>query len=273
MGTTPRAPGLLFVISDTTNSVVATVPLGSFPSGIAYDPAKGELFVANDAAIPDDANASNYINGSVSVISDSSDKVVAMVPVGSSPTGVAYDPTKGEIFVANSGSNTTSIISDTNNSVVATVPVGDSPDGVAYDFGKGYVFVANYGKVSFNASAPGGVYAGVGGSVSVISDTSDKVVATLAAGVDPFQIAYDPSRGELFVSNPTNDTVTVISDSAPITSASTTSATTTTSTSTKSSSVALPLSYLEIIAVNAVVLAALGLLARWRTKRYPILFK
>jgi YVTN family beta-propeller protein len=260
--------GVVYVISDANNSVVATVPVGDYPTGIAYDSAKGEIFVANAAATPDDTNPSDYVNGSVSVISDSTDKVVAAVNVEASPTGVAYDPAKGEVFVADSGSNTTSIISDTTNSVVATVPVGDDPNGIAYDFGNGNVYVANYGKVDFNASASGGVYAGTGGSVSVISDASDKVVATLAAGADPFQIAYDPSRGELFVSNPTTNTVNVLSDSTPASVSS--SATTSTTASTHSGGLAYEPPYLAVLAINAALLLVLGVLAtRGRHRHGP----
>jgi len=35
------------VISDTTNTVVATIPVGHSPYNIAYGSAKGELYVTN----------------------------------------------------------------------------------------------------------------------------------------------------------------------------------------------------------------------------------
>jgi DNA-binding beta-propeller fold protein YncE len=56
------------------------------------------------------------------VISDSSDAVVATVtlPPGSSPYGVAYDPAKGEVFVANYGYITVSVISDAASSSATT---------------------------------------------------------------------------------------------------------------------------------------------------------
>ena len=102
-------------------TVVATVPVGSLPEGVAYDSAKGEVFVANDDS------------ATVSVISDSTNAVVATVPVGSIPEGLAYDSGKGEVFVTNLGSNTVSVISDSTNAVVVIVPVGSFPNGVAYD--------------------------------------------------------------------------------------------------------------------------------------------
>ena len=69
------------------------------------------------------------ILASVSVISDSTNAVVATVTVGINPESVAYDSGKGEIFVANDGSNTVSVISDSTNAVVATVTVGNRPCG------------------------------------------------------------------------------------------------------------------------------------------------
>jgi YVTN family beta-propeller protein len=52
--------------------------------------------------------------------------VIATIPVvGTSPGdyGVAYDSSKGEVYVTNEGVATVSVISDSSNSVVATIPV------------------------------------------------------------------------------------------------------------------------------------------------------
>src|SRR2546430_8988589 len=97
-----------------------TVGVGSNPTGVAYDSARGEIFVANQGS------------NTVSVISASTNAVVATVPVGFGSIGVAYDSARGEIFVANHFSNTVSVISDSTNTVVATVHVGFGPIAVAY---------------------------------------------------------------------------------------------------------------------------------------------
>src|SRR2546426_6548076 len=68
--------------------------------------------------------------------------VVATVNSGGLPYSVAYDSARGEVFVADYGSNTVSVIDGTSNTVVATVSVGSTPFGVAYDSAKGEVFVA-----------------------------------------------------------------------------------------------------------------------------------
>jgi YVTN family beta-propeller protein len=159
---------------------------GSQPDGIAYDSGKGEIFVANHA------------DNTVSIISDSSNTVVATVAVGNAPNSVVYDSGKGEVFVSNYGSNTVSVISDSDNKVVATVPVGDGPGSMAYDSGKGEIFVTS--------SRSG---------VSVISDSSNTVVATVPVQ-NPYSIAYDFKTGEIFVLNiddaTGNNTFCVISD-------------------------------------------------------------
>ena len=192
------------VISDSNNTVVATVPVGTEPTGVAYDSGKGEIFVTNDGS------------GTVSVISDHKNIVIANVTVGANPLGVAYDSGKGEIFVANWGSDTVSVISDSSNNVVATVPTGTNfigplsfsptgspePIGVAYDLAKGEIYVVN--------SYP---HSSLGGTVSVISDSNNTVLASVLVGGDPYYAAYDFGKGEVFVTNDGDDFVSVISDS------------------------------------------------------------
>jgi DNA-binding beta-propeller fold protein YncE len=46
----------------------------------------------------------------VSVIRGRSNKVIATVPVGTSPFGVTVSPWTGNVFVSNSGANTVQVI-------------------------------------------------------------------------------------------------------------------------------------------------------------------
>jgi hypothetical protein len=83
--------------------------------------------------------------------------------------------------------------------VTATIPV--NTDGIlAYDSGKGEIFTPD---VNSNHS--------VSSSVSVISDVTNTVVATVTVPYVGGGIAYDSGKGEIFVS--TEDSVSVISDS------------------------------------------------------------
>ena len=203
------------MISDSTDKIVAntTLPPGSFPTGLACDSAKGEVFIADEA------------DDDVSVISDSTDKIVATVAVGVYPTGVVYDPAKGEVFVTNQGAlpsrdfvinSSVSVISDNTNAVVATIVLtpGSKPSYAAYDPATGEIFVADTSN-----------YQGLPGNVSVISDNTNAVVATVVIGSEPISASYDPATGEVFVTSAYANTVSVISDGTVALSGSTLSST------------------------------------------------
>jgi YVTN family beta-propeller protein len=164
--------------------VIGTIPIRGVPLAIAYDSGKGEIFVA-EATNPNMGALNPDNPGIVSVISDSSNKVLTTIPVGEGSMAIAYDSGKDEIFVANQGSNTVSVISDTSNVVVANVPV-DNAINLVYDSGMGEIFAL---------SAISG--SGSGDQVSVISDSSNKVVATVSV-YHCFDLAYDAGKGEIF---------------------------------------------------------------------------
>lgn len=178
--------------------LAATVPVQSFPAGVAYDSDRGKIYVANSG------------NNTVSVISDITNTVVATIPVGNNPTGVAYDFGKNAIFVTNTDDNTVSVITDVNDTVVATIPAwGIQPKGIAYDSNTDMLFIANYGS----------------NTVSVISDHNNTVIATITVGDKPVGVVYDSGSSEIYVANshdPAGDsgpsTISVISDSTVVAS-------------------------------------------------------
>ena len=224
----------VLVLDDTSDRILATVPVGLYPAGLAYDPRLGEVFVANEGS------------NTTSVISDANDTVVATVPVGLGPDGVAYDPQAREVFVANGASGDVSVIADSNDSVVETIPVGAGPDGVAYDNGTGALYVANEraSTVSVLSGAPARVTAtiavgpfptavaydsgrseifvadsnlGQGSSaISVIADADNAVVVTLAGGIDSdfAALAYDPARGAVFAADPRQGELVMVNDTS-----------------------------------------------------------
>ena len=143
--------GTIFVISDSSNNVIANLSLGGNtgiePNTVAYDSGKGELFVTNPNVGV--LNGSPYVisNGTVSVISDKTNTVVADLTLeGTNPEAIAYDSGKSEIFVSESNPNNggqVSVISDSNNAVVATIPIGFNPIGMVYDSNKGEIYATN----------------------------------------------------------------------------------------------------------------------------------
>jgi len=78
------------------------------PRSVAYDPAKGEVFVT-------------CIGGVLQVISDSNNAVVAYVLTAGGDIGDAYDSGKGELFVA-TYNNVLSVLSDSASSSASASP-------------------------------------------------------------------------------------------------------------------------------------------------------
>ncbi len=92
------------------------------------------------------AYITNLDSNSVSVIDIFGNNVVATIPVGSQPAGVAVNNTGSRIYVANLDS--VSVIDGASNSVIATVPVGMALYGVAVNPAGTRVYVADQGSDS-----------------------------------------------------------------------------------------------------------------------------
>ena len=73
------------------------------------------------------AYISNALGNTVSVIDTTTQIVIATVPVGTEPYGVAVNPAGTRVYVANLLDNTVSVIDTTTLTVIATVSVGTGP--------------------------------------------------------------------------------------------------------------------------------------------------
>jgi len=94
----------------------------------------GSAFVSLPAEAQSFAYVTNEVSSDVSVINTATNTVVATVPVGLGPGGVAITPNGAFAYVANFNSADVSVINTATNTVVATVPVGVGlvgPSGVA----------------------------------------------------------------------------------------------------------------------------------------------
>src|SRR6266513_240416 len=149
--------GTVSVIDTASNTVMATVPVGLFPIGVAVTPDGAHVYVANQGG------------GNVSVIATASNTVTATVTVGPSPTGVAVTPDGTRVYVANDGDGTVSVIDTASNGVIATVTVGGGPVGVAVTPDGARVYVGNFS----------------GSTVSMIATATNTVTATVPVGVRP----------------------------------------------------------------------------------------
>ena len=125
------------VIDTATNTVVATVPVGTNPYGIAITPDGTRAYVANSGAI--DYNA-------VSVIDTATNTVIAHIPAGETPTGIAITPDGTRAYVTDYQQGGVSVIDTASNTVVAGVFLqGSRPKSVviAPDGTQAYVADSN----------------------------------------------------------------------------------------------------------------------------------
>jgi len=174
------------VLSEANRSVLRILPVGAYPSGMAFDNSTGEVFVAN------------FQSNNVSVISTSNLTVVRSIAVGLRPLTVTLDAGARELLVRNVGSDSISVIADQNDTVTTTVTVGGLSVGAVYDAARGEAYFT-------------GVFLGYPqGSVSVFSDATNTIVAQILVGLDPDELVLDNATGELYVSNSASDNVTVI---------------------------------------------------------------
>jgi len=175
------------VIDTATNTVTDTVPVGSFPKGIAVSPDGKKVYVTNSW------------NDNVSVIDTAINTVTAAIPVGRFPEGIVINPTGTKVYVTNSLDDNVSIINTSTNDVIATVNVGINPVGVAVNPEGTKVYVTNVG----NFSVPDN-------TVSVIDTATDNVTATVKVGQQPIGISVSPDGEKVYVANNGEDNVSVI---------------------------------------------------------------
>jgi YVTN family beta-propeller protein len=136
----------------------------------------------------------------VSVIDVASGTWTSTIPVGSSPTGVAFTPDGSTAYVANNEGDTVSVIDVASGTVTSAIPVGWAPDSVAVAPDGSTAYVTNSGS----------------DSVSLIDVASGTVTSTIPVGTPPTGVAVAPDGSTVYVVNTSSNTVSVITvDAAP----------------------------------------------------------
>jgi len=178
------ARGTVLVLNGT--QVIATVPVGDTPTGLAFDSANGDIYVANE------------FSWNVSVIHGTS--VVASIPISTNvetlPSAVAFDPINGYVYVTNVATNNVSVINGT--SVINSFPVGGHPAGAAFDPANGYVYVSNYATNNVSVINGSFFYPGISSFVaspSLVEVNSTTIatttlIAAATSGQGVLSIAY-----------------------------------------------------------------------------------
>jgi YVTN family beta-propeller protein len=149
------------------------------------------------------AYVTNAGDDTVSVINPVDGSIVATIPVGDQPYGIAATPDGTRVYVANSLSSTVSVIDTVTNTVVTTIwdGVGPFPRGIAITPDGAKAYVANHS----------------GGSVSVIDIATNTVTGTIGAGSGPSNIAFTPETPpRAYVTNTFSANLTVIDTATDI---------------------------------------------------------
>jgi DNA-binding beta-propeller fold protein YncE len=187
--------------------------------GIAYDPANGYLYVANDfnstvtyyntsgteegsysdgfyavyGITYDAANGYLYVdnyNNTVMYYSASGTEEGSFAG-GFEPWGIAYDAANGYLYVVDSGNNTVTYYNASGTEEGSFSSDLDSPIGIADDPANGYLYVTNYSNSTVTYYNANGTEEG-----------------NFSNGIDnPYAIAYDPANGYLYVANYGDSTV------------------------------------------------------------------
>lgn len=181
------------VVDTSTNKIIATIPVGTTPQGVAFD----------DISCVTRVYITNYGSNSVSVIDARSNKVIATISVGNNPVGAITAKTINGLYlyVANSGSNTITVIDTATNAIVTTI------NSVQFSFTQAmstcncanrFIYVTNSGS----------------NTVSVI-DTDTNTILTgagfpIVVGNNPGGIATTPNCSFVYVSNISDNTVSKI---------------------------------------------------------------
>jgi YVTN family beta-propeller protein len=170
------------VISDATNTVVATVSSSSASGtfnfnggpGIAFDPSNGIVYLlggyyvyaistssygvvqsmvagteGNGGLLYDPATGDMLVSGhntSVTVIGSSTDSVSKAVKVGSDPGAMTYVPTSGLVYVADVGTDAISVINGSSEVLTGSITVADGPADFSLDLTHSSLYVECIGN-------------------------------------------------------------------------------------------------------------------------------
>lgn len=111
-GDYPQDIGTIYVINTVTNTVAATITVGTFPNAVCVSPDGSLIYVANE-------NSDN-----ISVISTATNTVIATFPAGQNPYDLTLSPDGMLLYVTNSGSASVSVFNTSTYATVATIPDG-----------------------------------------------------------------------------------------------------------------------------------------------------
>lgn len=121
------------VLDPASNEVVASIPVGDHPVGLALSGDGNLLYVTSAVAA-----------GTVQVVDTAACGVVNTIPVGHTPVAVTASPDGRTLYVCNQFSNTVSVVDWRAGEQIATISVPREPVAAALTADGGLLLVANH---------------------------------------------------------------------------------------------------------------------------------
>lgn len=197
--------GSTFLCAAEPNTVVATIPVGDTPDGIAITPDSLFAYVAN--------NNNDGIPGgdTVSVLDLTNNTVLTTIadPSFQQPFTVTINALGTKAYVTNSNDTTVSIIDIATNKVVGTIDGFDGPSGLVINPFGNIGYVNNYG-------GPEGVGSGNATTVNVVDLNTNTIVGPpITVALAPSALAITPNGAFVYVicyvdGNPGTGVISVI---------------------------------------------------------------
>jgi len=225
----------LAIIDGKSDTVIQTLTIPPVGKTVAVDVVRNLIYVGGSYL-----DVNGVQQSKVAVISGKSNKLIAMIPITTTPgTGIealAVNPISGEIYVANASDDVVDVIAAGGEKVRTQISVPESPYGIAVNPYNNQVYVAiSNGTVAVidgrndklaGSATVGGANAGIGvnlasGKAFVTNNTSGPstvgilsktgaVLANVAVGRTPFDVDVDLVTNLAFVTNVEDSTISVI---------------------------------------------------------------
>jgi YVTN family beta-propeller protein len=193
--------GNVIVISASSDSVVARIPVGKRPRGLRISPDGTRLFVAlsgvpksgpgvDESQLPPPDPSADGIG----VIDLASLKLLRVISGGSDPE--LFDVTRDgkRLWVSNEDSAAASLVDIEAGQVVRRVPVGEEPEGVGIHPDGKVVYVTNEAD----------------NSVSVLDIETGQPVTQIATGGRPRSVVFTEDGLHAFIACETTHTLTIV---------------------------------------------------------------
>ena len=163
-------------------TVITTIPVGDFPTGVAANPSTNRIYAANES------------DDTVSVIDGVTNSVVATIGVGNGPLGVTTNPATNLTYVSNFLGSTISVIDAATNSVATTISTGTNPGSLDVNAITNRVYAVIEGQ----------------GRIAVINGATNLEVDSVAVPANPVDVAVNSATNRIYVLAQVPDELIVI---------------------------------------------------------------